>query len=146
MQSTAERHEEPTARAESSSSAASDCRLWRREFRWDVLLCCLFQDDLVTGKGTSLHRLMRSRLRPFPIIAKVMTLVCQEIWGANYIPCDQVPLTLVKKIDELAKDECENERSYRRYPHATSGDAIVLQCLGRHMKRDPYVWHFDADG
>jgi hypothetical protein len=31
-----------------------------------------------------------------------VTLVCQEIWGANYNPCDQVPLVLVKKIDELA--------------------------------------------
>jgi uncharacterized GH25 family protein len=47
-----------------------------------------------------------------------VTLICQEIWGANYDPCDQVPLAMVKKIDELAKDECEN----------------------------PYVWHFDADG
>jgi hypothetical protein len=75
------------------------------------------------------------------------TYVCQEIWGANYNPCDQVPLALVKKIDELAKDECENDPT-GGIPHATSGDAIVLnyQCQGGHMKRDPYVWHFDADG
>lgn len=74
-------------------------------------------------------------------------LVCQEIWGANYNPCDQVPLALVKKIDELAKDECENDPT-GGIPHATSGDAIVLkyQCQGGRMKRDPYVWHFDADG
>jgi hypothetical protein len=76
-----------------------------------------------------------------------VTLVCQEIWGANYNPCDQVPLALVKKVDALAKDECENDPT-GGIPHATSGDAIVLQyqCLSGHMKRDPYVWHFDADG
>ena len=76
-----------------------------------------------------------------------VTLVCQEIWGANYNPCDQVPLALVKKVDELAKDECENDPT-GGIPHATSGDAIVLryQCQGGHMTREPYVWHFDADG
>ena len=76
-----------------------------------------------------------------------VTLVCQEIWGGNYNPCDQVPLAMVKKIDELAKDECEND-PIGGIANATSGDAIVLnyQCLGGHMKREPYVWRFDADG
>jgi hypothetical protein len=36
-----------------------------------------------------------------------VTLVCQAIWRANHNPFDQVPLALVKKIDKLAKDECE---------------------------------------
>jgi hypothetical protein len=76
-----------------------------------------------------------------------VTLVCQEIWGANYNPCDQVPLAMVKKIDELAKDECENDPD-NGIPHATTGDAIILiyKCNAGHMKREPYVWHFDADG
>jgi hypothetical protein len=78
-------------------------------------------------------------------------LVCYAPYGANWDPCSRMPLSLVKKIDVMAEDVCNqgpDEMGPPTIPHAIYGDAGALnyRCIGRHMKREPYAYHFDYDG
>jgi hypothetical protein len=60
----------------------------------------------------------------------------------------RTPLSEVKRIDEMADDECRHGRPDATIPHATTGEAIVLSydCKHGHMVREPYFNHFDPDG
>jgi hypothetical protein len=73
-------------------------------------------------------------------------LACAYHWGANGGFCTQTPLSLVRKIDERAKDWCM--QGMDNVPHAVTGEAIVLnyRCIGGHMKREPYATAFDTEG
>jgi hypothetical protein len=67
-------------------------------------------------------------------------LVCYTPYGANWDPCSRMPLSLVKKIDVMAEDVCNqgpNEMGPPTIPHAIYGDAGALnyRCVGR-LRRD----------
>jgi hypothetical protein len=73
-------------------------------------------------------------------------LVCTNNRWANYDPCSRVTLAEVKQIDALAEDACRQGEDI--IPHALYGDAGALnfECVNRHMHREPYWYHFDAQG
>lgn len=73
-------------------------------------------------------------------------LVCGVHWGANGGFCAQTSLAEVRQIDERAEDACRQGET--GIPHALTGEALVLRydCVGGHMKREPYAYEFDQDG
>ena len=74
--------------------------------------------------------------------------VCAYDWGANGGLCVRTPLSEVKKIAALAEDTCRHRAPDAIIPHAMTGEAVVLkyECKRGHMVREPYAYHFDADG
>jgi len=75
------------------------------------------------------------------------TLAC-AYYGGNGGFCTQTSLEDVKKVDGTAEDECQNSGPDTIIPHAMTGEANVLnyECVGGHMRREPYSNAFDADG
>jgi hypothetical protein len=75
-----------------------------------------------------------------------VTLVCHDIWGANYSNCSRITLSEVKKVDAFAEDTCRH--GGEGVPHAQTGDAAILdyQCVNGRMTRHPYLNDFDMDG
>jgi hypothetical protein len=71
--------------------------------------------------------------------------VCAYLWGRNARFCGRTPLSDVKRVDELAEDTCQHGGLIS---HAMTGEAEELnyECKGGHMVREPYAYHFDADG
>jgi hypothetical protein len=76
-----------------------------------------------------------------------LVMVC-AFHGGNGRFCVRTPLSEVKRIDELAEDECRYGGPDAIISHAMTGEAIVLNydCKGGHMEPEPYANHFDADG
>jgi hypothetical protein len=68
--------------------------------------------------------------------------------GGNGGFCVRTPLSEVKRVDEIADDECRHGGPDATIPHAVTGEAIVLSydCKHGHMVREPYFNHFDPDG
>jgi len=68
--------------------------------------------------------------------------------GGNWGFCTQTPLSLVKKIDEMAEDLCRHSGPDAIIPHVMTGEAEALnyECVGSHMRRKPYSDVFDMDG
>jgi len=59
-----------------------------------------------------------------------------------------MPLALVKKIDKRTEDFCQHSGPDAMIPHVMIGEAEVLnyECIGGHMRREPYSNAFDMDG
>jgi hypothetical protein len=77
-----------------------------------------------------------------------LVMVCAYHYGGNGGFCVRTPLSQVKRVDELAEDECRHGGPAAIIPHAMTGEAIALNynCKHGHMVREPYANHFDADG